>query len=45
MLLSIRDLTVPPYEASTFAKSYEIQTYLEVILATILVYDSRTPSV
>ena len=45
MLLSIRDVTIPPDDASSFVKSYRIQAYLNIILVSILVYDSRMPSI
>ena len=45
MLLSIRDVTLPPDEVSSIVRSYQIQTYLDVILITILVYDSGASSV
>ena len=45
MLFTTRDVTIPPYDASSLVNSFQIQTYLEVILAIILIYDSRASSV
>ena len=45
MPLSIRDAVFPPGVAPSIVNSIQIQTYLEVTLFTMLVYDSRTPSV
>ena len=45
MLISIRDVTEPPNEASSFVESYQVQAYINISLVSILVYDSRTPSV
>ena len=44
MLFTTRDVTVPLYEAPPFIKSNQIQTYLNVVLVTILVHDSRMSS-
>ena len=45
MLLPIRDVTLPSDEASLYVESAQLLTYLNVILASTLVYDFRTPSV
>ena len=45
MLLSLRDVAVPPDEVLFFDKSLQIETYASVILLTLLVYDSCTLSV
>ena len=44
MLLSTRDVILPPEEAAPIVKSFVAEAYIEIILATILVYDSRTSS-
>ena len=41
MPLSIRDLSLPPDEAPSIVKFSQIELYLSLIPATILVYDTR----
>ena len=42
MLVTARDFIVPLDKVSFLVKSNQISTYLAVILAAILAYDSRT---
>ena len=41
MSLSIRDDAAPPDEVSFTVKAFQIQLYLSLITATVLVYDTR----
>ena len=41
MPLSIRDAAIPPGEVPSIVKANRIELYLNLILATILVYDTR----
>ena len=41
MSLSIRDAAIPPDEVPSFVKAYQIETYLNLIPAAIIVYDTR----
>ena len=45
MHLSIRDVPVPPDDVLSDVKYNQVQGYLNVILATINVYDTRGSSV
>ena len=41
MSLSIRDVAIPPEEVPSIVKPYQIQLYLSLIPAAILIYDTR----
>ena len=41
MPLSIRDAAIPPDEVPSIVKAFLIETYLNLIPATILIYDTR----
>ena len=41
MPLSIRDVPILPNEVPSIVKSYQIQLYLNLVPAAILVYDTR----
>ena len=42
MPLSIREVTLPSDQVLSFVKAYQIQIYLSLIPAAIVIYDSRT---
>ena len=44
MSLSIRDVVIPPDEVPAWIQSNHVSFYLDVVLLTLVVYDSRTCS-
>ena len=45
MLLSIREIALPPDEAAPFVASYRASAYLGLVLAVVILYDSRASTV
>ena len=43
MPLSIRDVALPYDEAPSIVMAYQIETYITLIPASIIVYDTRAP--
>ena len=45
MTLLNRDIAVPPDEVPDAVETFQTKQYLDVVLAALIVYDTRAPSI